>query len=191
MYNYEERKRAAEEYIRQDFNARATIRELGYPSMEDADPREMKNREKANVIGALRNKYPLRDLLEQLRWQRAVMSIRQRRGEAGEIRGTERGSQGDLRGGKGRYVYRRLHEKLKVAGRTVSEKVIRRLMTEEGLGYTLTLDGLINTAGDSPLCFRPLEPRPELEANLVWKKYQSFSRAAELFLKELKGLFSA
>ena len=65
------------------------------------------------------------------------------------------------------------------------------LMTEEGLGYTLTLDGLINTAGDSPLCFRPLEPRLELEANLVWKKYQSFSRAAELFLAELKGLFSA
>ncbi len=62
------------------------------------------------------------------------------------------------------------------------------LMTEEGLGYTLTLDGLINTAGDSPLCFRPLEPRLELEANLVWKKYQSFSRAAELFLAGLKGL---
>ncbi len=65
------------------------------------------------------------------------------------------------------------------------------LMTEEGLGYTLTLDGLINTAGDSPLCFRPLEPRLELEANLVWKKYQSFSRAAELFLAELRGLFGA
>lgn len=63
------------------------------------------------------------------------------------------------------------------------------LMTEEGLGYTLTLDGLINTAGDSPLCFRPLEPKLELETSLVWKKYQSFSRAAELFLRKVKETF--
>lgn len=63
------------------------------------------------------------------------------------------------------------------------------LMTEEGLGYTLTLDGLINTTGDSPLCFRPLEPKLELETSLVWKKYQSFSRAAELFLRKVKETF--
>lgn len=37
MYGYEERKRAVEEYIRQDFNARAAIRELGYPALDAAD----------------------------------------------------------------------------------------------------------------------------------------------------------
>lgn len=62
------------------------------------------------------------------------------------------------------------------------------LMTREGLGYTLTLDKLINTSGDSELCFRPLEPRLELDIHVVWKKYQSFSRAAELFLARLKQL---
>lgn len=62
------------------------------------------------------------------------------------------------------------------------------LMTEEGLGYTLTLDGLINTSGDSPLCFRPLDPPLELEARLVWKKHQPFSRAAELYLKRLQTM---
>ncbi len=62
------------------------------------------------------------------------------------------------------------------------------LMTEEGLGYTLTLDGLINTSGDSPLCFRPLDPPLELEVRLVWKKHQPFSRAAELYLKRLQAM---
>ncbi len=62
------------------------------------------------------------------------------------------------------------------------------LMTEEGLGYTLTLDGLINTSGDSPLCFRPLDPPLELEARLVWKKNQPFSRAAQLYLRQLQTM---
>ena len=34
------------------------------------------------------------------------------------------------------------------------------IMVEEGLGYALCIDRLINTTGDSRLCFRPLEPRP-------------------------------
>ena len=32
------------------------------------------------------------------------------------------------------------------------------LMTEEGMGYTLTLDRLVNTSGDGPLYFRPWSP---------------------------------
>lgn len=60
------------------------------------------------------------------------------------------------------------------------------LMVEEGLGYALTLDKLINTAGDSPLCFRPLTPQMELGMSLVWKKYQVFSKAAEKFLNMLQ-----
>ena len=60
------------------------------------------------------------------------------------------------------------------------------LMTEEGLGYTLMLDKLINTSIDSELCFRLLEPRLEMESHVLWKKYQVFSKAAELFLARLR-----
>lgn len=59
-------------------------------------------------------------------------------------------------------------------------------MTAEGLGCALILDKLINVSGDSELCFRPLEPRLEIEVHLVWKKHQVFSNAAELFLSQLR-----
>lgn len=60
------------------------------------------------------------------------------------------------------------------------------LVVEEGHIYALTLDRLINTTGDSQLCFRPLEPKLEVGLTFVWKKYQIFSRAADYFLKMLK-----
>lgn len=60
------------------------------------------------------------------------------------------------------------------------------LMVEEGLGYALTLDKLVNTTGDSPLCFRPLAPKLEVGLDVVWKKHQVFTKAAELFLKRLR-----
>ena len=60
------------------------------------------------------------------------------------------------------------------------------LMVEEGLGYALCLDKLINTSGDSKLCFRPLMPKLESEASIIWKKYQIFSKASEKFLLTLK-----
>lgn len=65
------------------------------------------------------------------------------------------------------------------------------LMVEEGMGYALTLDRLVNTAGDSKLCFRPLEPRQEVGLDIVWKKYQVFSRATEKFLEYLQEKFMA
>lgn len=63
------------------------------------------------------------------------------------------------------------------------------LLVEEGIGYALCLDKLINTTGDSQLCFKPLEPKLEVGITLVWKKYQIFSRAAEYFLKILHKEF--
>ena len=59
------------------------------------------------------------------------------------------------------------------------------LMVDEGMGYAFTLDKLVNTDG-SNLCFRPLAPRLELGMYLVWKRSQIFSKAAELFLAELR-----
>ena len=61
------------------------------------------------------------------------------------------------------------------------------LMVDEGFGYALCLDKLINTTGDSNLCFRPLEPRLEARLILVWKKYQVFSRAVQKFLERLQA----
>ncbi|MED3728732.1 LysR family transcriptional regulator [Priestia filamentosa] len=64
------------------------------------------------------------------------------------------------------------------------------LMVEEGIGYAITLDKLVNTSSDSNLCFIPLEPRLESGLNMVWKKHQVFSTAAERFLKEIQARFS-
>ena len=60
------------------------------------------------------------------------------------------------------------------------------LMVDEGLGYAIGLDKLVNTSGSSNLCFRPLEPKLEVNLYVVWKKHQAFSRAAERFLAVLE-----
>lgn len=60
------------------------------------------------------------------------------------------------------------------------------LMVESGVGYAVTLDKLANTSEVSDLCFRPLEPQLESGLSVVWKKYQVFSKAAELFLEKLQ-----
>ncbi|WP_429190916.1 LysR family transcriptional regulator [Fusobacterium sp. PH5-44] len=57
------------------------------------------------------------------------------------------------------------------------------IMVKENIGYALCLDRLINTTGDSELCFIPLEPRIEVDLNIVWKKNQVFSKAAKKFLE--------
>ena len=63
------------------------------------------------------------------------------------------------------------------------------IMVEEGIGYAITLDKIVNTSSDSNLCFRPLEPRLESGLNIVWKKHQSFSAAADMFLKAIQAKF--
>lgn len=60
------------------------------------------------------------------------------------------------------------------------------LMVDEGLGVALCLDKIINVSGDSSLCFRPLKPKLEVGMNLVWKKYQVFSKAAEKFILKMQ-----
>ncbi len=61
------------------------------------------------------------------------------------------------------------------------------LMVEEGIGYALCLDKLVNTTGNSNLCFKPLKPALTSNLVLVWKKYQVFSKATEKFLRELQN----
>ncbi len=64
------------------------------------------------------------------------------------------------------------------------------VMAKQGIGYVVTLDKLADTSDSSPLCFRPLSPKIESGLDIVWKKYQIFSPAAELFLNKLKEKFS-
>ncbi len=63
------------------------------------------------------------------------------------------------------------------------------LLVEEGVGYALCIAGLINSTGDSKLCFKPLSPVLDADLDIVWKKYQVFSSAAGLFLKWLEAEF--
>ncbi len=62
------------------------------------------------------------------------------------------------------------------------------LMVEEGLGYAIGFDKIINTSGSSILCFRPLSPKREAGMSIIWKKYQIFSKASEKFMEKINEL---
>ncbi len=62
------------------------------------------------------------------------------------------------------------------------------LLVEDGLGYAICFDRLINTTGDSRLCVRPLIPRIENAGNLIWNKYQVFSPAVQMFIDGIRKL---
>ncbi len=62
------------------------------------------------------------------------------------------------------------------------------LMVEEGLGYALCIDKIINITEDSNICFKPFYPNLEVGMDIVWKKYQVFSRASQKFLEALKQM---
>ena len=62
------------------------------------------------------------------------------------------------------------------------------LLVEDGLGYAVCFDRLINTTGDSTLCVRPLVPQIRNAGNLIWKKYQVFSPAVQMFIDRVRNL---
>ncbi|MCH5343228.1 MAG: LysR family transcriptional regulator [Acetatifactor sp.] len=63
------------------------------------------------------------------------------------------------------------------------------LLVEDGVGYALGFDKLINMSGNSNLCFRPLVPTISTRGTLIWKKYQVFSPAIQLFVDALSDSF--
>lgn len=65
------------------------------------------------------------------------------------------------------------------------------LLVEEGFGYAICFDRIINTSGDSRLCFRPLSPTIESEMYMIWKRYQVFSKPAEKFLMMMQETINA
>ncbi len=76
-------------------------------------------------------------------------------------------------------------EKLNIAG-TYNLLYNAAIMTENKIGYALGLDRLIADTLNSPLTFRPLNPKLEVEVSIAWKKGQIFSKPAKLFLEELQ-----
>ena len=59
------------------------------------------------------------------------------------------------------------------------------LMVEQGMGYAVGLKGIINTSGDSTLCFRPFFPILETHLDVAWKKNGELSKASKIFLERL------
>lgn len=81
--------------------------------------------------------------------------------------------------------FRREKDQLNIIG-TYNLLFNASLMVEEGLGYALCLDKIINVSGDSRLCFRPLYPKMQIGTHIIWKKYQVLTRPAERFLEQLR-----
>lgn len=94
---------------------------------------QLENSEKAEVIDALRSMYRLKDLLKLFHISKSSYFY--------SIYAASHDKYEDLRkklhtlfdSADGRYGYRRIHAMLKKSGIVISEKVVRRLMKEEGL----------------------------------------------------------
>lgn len=98
------------------------------------DRTALRNREKAVMIGALKDKYSLPRLLKRLNMAKSSYYYQvkqlQSNNKYEKLRETIRGI---FEENKGCFGYRRIHVLLKNRGVIVSEKVIRRIMKEESL----------------------------------------------------------
>ena len=98
------------------------------------DQRELTNKEKSNLIDALRMTYPLNSLLDMMNMPKSSYFYQRETQSKGD-------KYSDLRTevravfneNNSRYGYRRIHAVVRSGGKTVSEKVIRRIMSEEEL----------------------------------------------------------
>ena len=61
------------------------------------------------------------------------------------------------------------------------------LMVKSGIGCAVGLDQVVNTTETSDLCFRPFDPPLEAGIVVIWKKYQVFSKPAEMLLERMMG----
>ena len=103
-----------------------------------ADPKDLTNREKTILIGALKDRHPLKELLACIGLARSSYFYHSKsillpdRYEWLRQRLTALS-----RENKGRYGYRRLHALLAKEGTHISEKVVRHLMKECGLAVLI------------------------------------------------------
>ncbi len=106
---------------------------------EGIDVTSLSNKHKATIINTLKVHYPLKTLLNVMKiskssylYQNKVLSALDKYGDIRvDIKEIFNHSYQS-------YGYRRIHDKLKKKGITVSEEVVRRLMKEEGLVVVIT-----------------------------------------------------
>lgn len=65
------------------------------------------------------------------------------------------------------------------------------LLARRGIGVVVSLEGIVETGEGSGLAFRPLEPPMSADIFVAWKRYQSFSPAAEAFLSAVRERWGA
>ena len=58
------------------------------------------------------------------------------------------------------------------------------ILAREGLGYPISIDGLIH---DEELCFRPLEPELKSELKFIWRRDKFLTPQARVLLDEMRG----
>ena len=94
----------------------------------------LKNKEKAAIVDALKDRYPLPLLLKRLTLPKSCyyyqISARRKKDKYSGIR---KKISVLFRENNGRYGYRRIHALLSREGHAISEKVVRRIMAEDGL----------------------------------------------------------
>ncbi len=59
------------------------------------------------------------------------------------------------------------------------------LMVQDGLGYALCLESIINPSQNNELCFKPLTNALTEEMHVIWKKDNVFSKASQKFFEEI------
>ncbi|GKU24270.1 LysR family transcriptional regulator [Clostridium folliculivorans] len=65
------------------------------------------------------------------------------------------------------------------------------IMVEEGLGYAICFDKLVNINEETNLCFKPFYPKLETGTVIVWKKHQVFSTATTKFIEQIINALKA
>lgn len=100
---------------------------------EGINLKNLKNKWKAIVIDALRKQYPLKDLLILFCISKSSYCYQAKRRHNPPNGALQRKIRELFDWSKGCYGYRRIYQSLKKEGKIVSEKVIRRLMRENGL----------------------------------------------------------
>ncbi len=65
------------------------------------------------------------------------------------------------------------------------------LFAAEGFGSVVALERQTRVDEADVLCFRPFEPRLEVESDLVWKRHRPFTPAAEVVLEALRAELGA
>jgi DNA-binding transcriptional LysR family regulator len=65
------------------------------------------------------------------------------------------------------------------------------IMVEEGLGYAICFDKLVNLNDEINLCFKPFYPKLVTGTVIVWKKHQVFSTATAKFIEKIRNALKA